>query len=46
MMQPHQIISMAQDRTSWRKLVVACSASDWWWWWGSWKNALPLKLTQ
>jgi hypothetical protein len=28
MMQPHQIISMAQDRTSWRKLVVACSASD------------------
>ena len=28
MLQPNKIVSLAQDRISWRKLVVACSAAD------------------
>lgn len=28
MLQPNKIVSLAQDRSSWRKLVVACSAAD------------------
>ena len=34
MLDQQQLLAMAQDRCSWRKLVVACSAAErWWWWW-------------
>ncbi len=32
MLQPNNISSLAQDRSGWRNLVVACSAAEWWWW--------------
>ena len=36
-MQEQQITAFADDRRSWRNLVVACFAADgWWWWWWWW----------
>ncbi len=32
MLQPNNFSSLAQDRSGWRNLVVACSAAEWWWW--------------
>ena len=32
-MQEQQIAAFADDRCTWRNLVVACSAADGWWWW-------------
>ena len=36
MLDQRQLSAMAQDRCSWRKLVVACSAAERWWWWWWW----------
>ena len=35
MLQPNNISSLAQDRSGWRNLVVACSAAEWWWWYST-----------
>ena len=42
-MQEQQIAAFADDRCSWRNLVVACSTADgWWWWW--WRRVTKILL--
>ena len=37
--QQKKLVTLAKDRCTWRKLVIACSAAKGWWWWCQWNNS-------